>query len=363
MLIGRNEGARLDRALRAVRGQLEQVVYVDSGSTDGSVAFARSVGAEVVELDTSRGFSAARARDAGLNRLLELDREITLVQFIDGDCEIVPGWLEHARAAMAEHDDVAVVCGRRRERHPENSVYNRLIDLEWDTPVGEAKSCGGDALYRVTAYRQAGGFDPTVTAGEEPELCRRMRAEGWRVLRLNHEMTLHDADMRTFKQWWLREVRSGYGAMDVYMRTRKDDPLFADQVLRTRHWTLVLLCACCVLSIGVPILLLVLVVHPLVGLIGFFTGPLVFIALHVLQWFRERKRFLGRGVDAGDTRFFATLSLLGKWGQMVGQIRWRNQRMLGRGTSIIEYKSAEPVSAKAGPGLSDSATDGPAVNR
>jgi hypothetical protein len=46
--------------------------------------------------------------------------------------------------------------GRRRERFPEASVYNRLCDLEWDTSIGEARSCGGDFLARAGAFRDAG---------------------------------------------------------------------------------------------------------------------------------------------------------------------------------------------------------------
>ena len=60
--IGRNEGERLRRCLDSVVGKGFSVVYVDSNSTDGSVDFARSVGAEVVELDMSLPFSAARAQ-------------------------------------------------------------------------------------------------------------------------------------------------------------------------------------------------------------------------------------------------------------------------------------------------------------
>lgn len=144
--IGRNEGQRLHRSLNSVVGRGLTVVYVDSGSTDGSIELARSLGAEVVELDLSRPFTAARARNEGFERLSDLDPEVCFVQFVDGDCEVVEGWLEKAKQVLEQNPEVVVVCGRRRERSPESTVYNRLTDLEWDSPVGEATACGGDAM-------------------------------------------------------------------------------------------------------------------------------------------------------------------------------------------------------------------------
>src|SRR5699024_3532063 len=89
VLIGRNEGRRLDAALDAALaagGSLARVVYVDSGSTDGSAALARGKGVAVVELDASRPFSAARARNAGFAHLSQDGVGPRWVQFVDGDC-------------------------------------------------------------------------------------------------------------------------------------------------------------------------------------------------------------------------------------------------------------------------------------
>src|SRR5688572_6905256 len=181
VIIGRNEGERLRRCLHSVLRDGRRVVYVDSGSEDGSPSYARTVGAEVVELDMFRPFTAARARNAGLGRLLESEPDTDFVQFVDGDCEIVGGWLDLAARRLAADTDTAAVCGRLRERYPERSIYNRLCDLEWNTPVGERESCGGIAMYRVADVAAAGGFDPTIAAGEEPELCMRLRRLGKRI--------------------------------------------------------------------------------------------------------------------------------------------------------------------------------------
>ncbi|MDF1728363.1 MAG: glycosyltransferase, partial [Sulfitobacter sp.] len=207
VVIGRNEGARLVACLETLQGRVGQIVYVDSGSTDGSQAAARALGAEVLALDLSRPFTAARARNEGLARV---DPQTEFVQFLDGDCCLRKGWLEAASDFLAHRPEVAVVCGRRRERHPEASIYNRLIDREWDTPLGEARACGGDALMRAAALHEVGGYRDSLIAGEEPELCVRLRARGWKVWRLDREMTWHDAELTRLGQWWQRSKRAGH---------------------------------------------------------------------------------------------------------------------------------------------------------
>ncbi len=140
--------------------------------------------------------------------------------FVDGDCEVVAGWLVRAEHELATRPELAVVCGRRREARPERSVFNRLADLEWDTPIGLAASCGGDALFRVADFRAVGGFDPTAKAGEEPELCQRLRQNGRAIARIDAEMTRHDLNMTRFSEWWRRQLRVGYHGSDIEARFR-----------------------------------------------------------------------------------------------------------------------------------------------
>ena len=215
VVIGRNEGKRLISCLVSVKAETNKIVYVDSGSTDDSVLAAERIGVSVTRLDLTLPFTAARARNDGFGAIKRLWPYVNYVQFIDGDCELVHGWLEAALAFMKQEQSIAIVCGRRRERHPEQSVYNRLCDLEWDTPVGETTACGGDSLIRVSAFEMVGGYQPQLIAGEEPELCVRLRENGWKIWRLNAEMTRHDAAMIHFSQWWIRAVRSGCGYAQV----------------------------------------------------------------------------------------------------------------------------------------------------
>ncbi len=220
VVIGRNEGERLLCCLRSVGVGERPVVYVDSGSDDDSVKDALDLGAEVVNLDISIPFTAARARNAGWQRLLEMWPQVQLVQFLDGDCELVDGWIEKSKKVIFEQR-VAVVCGRRRERFPNRNFYHRLCDMEWDTPVGEADACGGDALMRIEALQQVGGFDDSSIAGEEPELCFRLRQAGWKILRIDADMTMHDAAMFRLRQWWQRSKRAGHAYAGNYRRHKQ----------------------------------------------------------------------------------------------------------------------------------------------
>src|SRR5262245_22918014 len=116
--IGRNEGERLRRCLESAL-TAAAVVYVDSGSTDGSTQWARDLGVDVVDLDITAPFTAARARNVGFRRILEIVPDLRYVQFVDGDCILVEDWPKRACSFLQLHVDVSAVCGRRRERYPE----------------------------------------------------------------------------------------------------------------------------------------------------------------------------------------------------------------------------------------------------
>ncbi len=316
VVIGRNEGDRLIRCFNSVRGRVAHIVYVDSGSTDGSVAAARAHGVHVVELDLNKPFTAARARNEGLAALLDLS-PVEYVQFIDGDCELQRGWLTVALPFLQSSKDAAVAFGRRRERFPEASVYNRLCDWEWDRPVGEAESCGGDALMRTRALQQVGGYNPNLIAGEEPDLCVRMREKGWRIWRLDHEMTLHDAAMTRFGQWWARTRRAGH-AFAEGAALHGSGP--------TRHWVRETRKA----------VIWGLVLPSMIVLAALILGPwgLVGLAIYPLQLVRLALRE-GGGKAAWERAFFL---VIGKFPEALGVVQYWWGRLSGRRGRLIEYK-------------------------
>ena len=311
VIIGRNEGERLVACLASLAGRANPLVYVDSGSTDGSVETAERAGARVVRLDLSTAFTAARARNVGLEvAIAQANPEF--VQFVDGDCEVRDGWLDTARRFLDGSPRTAVVCGRRRERHPDASIWNRLIDREWDTPVGEAAACGGDAMIRVAALAEVGGFDPALIAGEEPEMCLRLRRAGWTIHRLDAEMTLHDAAMTRFSQWWRRNVRAGHVAAEgLAMHGSGPERYNVDRVSRALLW-----------GAGVPLL----------AIAG---SALSSWALAILvAWPAQVARLVLRG-EPLERAVFLTL---GKLPEAQGVLGYRFDRLRGHRRGLIEYK-------------------------
>lgn len=306
VVIGRNEGARLVACLASLTGQVRRLVYVDSGSTDGSVKAAQAAGAEVVVLDMEQPFTAARARNAGLAVLADNPPEF--VQLVDGDCAVQPGWIAAALAGFVAHPAAVVLCGRRRERFPEASVYNALADREWDTPVGPALACGGDALMRFTAVQAVGGYEASLIAGEEPDLCRRLRAAGGEIWRIDAEMTLHDAAMTRFSQWWKRAVRAGHAFAEG--AARHGFSHWGAETRRALIWG-------AALPVGIVV---AEVIHPAAWLIGL---------AYPLQLLRLARR---------EGWVWATFSLLGKFAEARGAIGYYLMRLRGKRAGLIEYK-------------------------
>ena len=310
--IGRNEGERLVRCLASIDAGVP-VVYVDSASTDGSQDAAAAAGAIVHPLDLSRPFTAARARQEGVDLLFARFPDTSYIMFVDGDCELEAGWLGKAAAFLTENPEFAAVCGRRRERHPEASFYNALADYEWTTPVGEAAACGGDAMMRADAYRAAGGFDAGMIAGEEPELCGRLRAKGWRIMRIDAAMTIHDAATYRFGQWWRRGVRSGFGYAQAWWVTRtRGQGLFGRELFRAFAW-----------AVGLPLVSLAgaLLIHPLLILLW----PAMNL-VHLARW-------AGR-VGAKH----ASIASIAHFAEAAGALRFGWRAMRGHAGGTLEYK-------------------------
>ena len=320
VIIGRNEGQRLVRCLESVVGTAAQVVYVDSGSTDGSAAKARALGADVVELEMSRPFTAALARNAGWRRLVAIAPQATTVHFLDGDCEVVPGWLPAAHEALASYPGRAVVCGRRRERFPDASAFNRQCEIEWNAASGEIRSCGGDALMRLDALAAVGGYRESLIAGEEPELCVRLRGAGWKIWRLGRDMVWHDAAITRWSQWWKRSKRAGHAfAEGAFLHGAPPERHYVAEERRALIW-----------GAGLPLAILA------IGLAR--PAGFLLLALYPLQMLRLalRPQAAAREADAVWSRAFFLVA--GRFPEAAGVLLFRWHRFRGRASALIEYK-------------------------
>jgi cellulose synthase/poly-beta-1,6-N-acetylglucosamine synthase-like glycosyltransferase len=233
VIIGRNEGERLERCIlsaQAIEGwNPAEIVYVDSGSTDGSLDLAARLGATVLPLPPG-AFTAARARNFGWRHAAG-----ELVLFLDGDTILNAGFPLAALAELQKNPTNAAAWGHRREVCPCLSVYVRILDLDWVYLPAETLYFGGDVLIRRAALEAVHGFDETLIAGEEPEMCRRMRPLGWRIQHIDVPMTLHDLAITRFSQYWRRSQRAGYAFAAVAARFRStSDPFWSAETRRNR---------------------------------------------------------------------------------------------------------------------------------
>jgi glycosyltransferase involved in cell wall biosynthesis len=320
VVIGRNEGARLQACLASLQGQVRRVIYVDSGSADGSIVLAQTMGATAIALDLSLPFTAARARNTGLAALTDDPPEF--VQFIDGDCALRDGWVTKAVAFLQHTPQAAVACGRRRELFPEASLYNRLCDDEWDTPLGEARACGGDALIRYKSLIEAGGYRADLIAGEEPELCVRLRQAGWTIWRLDTEMTWHDAAITRFAQWFKRARRAGHAfAEGAALHGAPPEFHWAAETRRAMIWGGFL-----------PLFILLgsVLIHPaLVVLLALYPAQVVRLAL------KDQNTGVWPSSWVWQKAFFLTLS---KLPEALGVLDFKRGQLTKRRSRIIEYK-------------------------
>lgn len=320
VIIGRNEGERLQQCFSSLLDHVKAIVYVDSGSTDGSIALARNLKIPVVSLDLCTPFTAARARNAGVIELLKQQPDLLYIQFVDGDCELNSDWVHQASVFLSKHQQHAVVCGRRRERFPDHSVYNTLCDIEWDTPIGDVDACGGDALVRAKAFLSVDGYRDDMIAGEEPEMCFRMRRLGWKIRRLDTEMTLHDAAITSFRQWWKRSQRAGYAYAEGFF-------LHGQTTERYRQREL---CSILTWSIILPLLIFIISIQ--------FPWALALLLLYPLQVCRLTLQNRANTHVLSSNFWYALFTTGGKFAQLTGIWRYWLNRMKKRKGTLIEYK-------------------------
>lgn len=322
VVIGRNEGERLAPSLRSVLNAGLPVVYADSGSTDRSCEVAREFGIAVVELDPSRPFSAARGRNEGLDEARRRWPQIDYVMFLDGDCVLDPSFPAAAVAAFEQGTDCAVVTGHLAERHPDASIYNRLCAIEWRSATGQIASTGlgGIIAVRISAFRDVGGFDEQVIAGEEPDLGIRLTRAGYIMFKIDVPMAVHDAEMTSFGEWWTRSMRSGHGVAQLFERHGRTTLRVGRRELRSAlFWGFVL-----------PAVMLALL-WPTRGL------SLLLLGGYGLLGWRVFRYYSGTGLSRADAWLMTRFILYSRFAEFAGILRYCVNRLRGR-FHIIEYK-------------------------
>lgn len=323
VVIGRNEGHRLARclesvaAMRGVSGQ--QTIYVDSASTDESPAIAQAFDTEVIVLRAEHS-TAARGRNAGWR-----SARAPFILFLDGDTVLHEDFPRRALDALAHDSTVAAVWGHRREIYPAHSIYNRVLDLDWIYPPGESAFCGGDVVIRRSVLEQIDGFDSALIAGEEPELCRRIRHVGHRILHIDCPMTGHDLNITHFRQYWRRALRTGHAYAEISTRFRaSSDPMWLREskgnLIRGSFWVGSLVGS--VASLGFSPIPLMLWIGVLVGLSGRSGWK--------ARWKAPNQPYL--------LLMYGMHSQLQQIPMLIGQLQFAWNRKAGRRRRLIEYK-------------------------
>jgi hypothetical protein len=201
-----------------------------------------------------------------------------------------------------------------------------VLDLDWVYAPGETLFFGGDVLVRRAALESVGGFDEKLIAGEEPEMCRRMRNQGWRIQHIDFPMTLHDLAITRFSQYWRRATRAGYAFASVSARFRAtSDPFWSSDARRNRirgaFWLLSPL-----LAIAISIWLL---------------SPLPFaLWLLLLLAVTLRSAWLSRwkSDDRKSLILYGLLSHLQQIPIFFGQLQF----LMNRDQKLMEYKDVAP---------------------
>ena len=302
---------------------------MDSGSSDDSVSAAARDGTSVVELEIPPDFTAARARNAGLAKLLAENPGLEFFQTVDGDCEIDGDWMAAGLSALRAEPDLGGVFGRLHERYPDRSVYNAICDDDWNVPVGEVTILGGVALLRVSAFREVGLYNATMIAGEEPDLAMRMRGCGWRLRRIDAAMGFHDVDITSFSQWCTRTRRTGHAYAELAHRYPDGRaPNWPRTALSIVFW-----------GGGMPLALaLSVVLACFAGSYWWIVAALLFLVWPIRMLQIAKAKF-ARGLPIKVCFAAGATIMIGKIPQLFGLLEYHRNRVIGRRSRIIEHKS------------------------
>ena len=176
---------------------------------------------------------------------------------------------------------------------------------------------------KVDAVVNVGCYASDLIAGEDPELCHRLRKAGGAIGRLDCEMTLHDAALLRLGQWWRRQTRSGHAFANLVFRHRHEpDPH------RVRRLASILLWGGCLPAVSLAL------AWPTGGWSVLLLGGLGVPWARVYNDTRRSKRR-----RPGEAAIYASACLLGKVAEVQGAATFAwNHFVRRRASELIEYK-------------------------
>jgi glycosyltransferase involved in cell wall biosynthesis len=200
VLISKNQAWNISRLIESVLQEAEcvdshEVILVDSASTDKTVEMAIRYPVNILRLRPGQKLSPAIGRYVGYQRT-----QGQFVLFLDGDMELLPGWLESALHVLGDIHDAAVLAGGVIDVLPsetsESAIPLAQAQMDSTDVPSEVRYVGGAALYRRSVLGEVKSFNPFLDSEEESELCLRIRHAGYRILQIDRPMVYHYATGR-----------------------------------------------------------------------------------------------------------------------------------------------------------------------
>lgn len=199
-----------------------EVILVDSLSTDRTVEIARHYPVRIIQF--------SHKTDCGCASAVQLGYQYAQGEYLyvlDGDMVLQPGFLSAALDYLESNADVAGVAGKLLDTSINNwADKRRASEAEALQEIKEVSELGGGGLYRRKAIESVGYLAHRwLPACEEAELGDRLRAKGWRLVRLPEIAVLHtgyseSTSQMLFRLWRNRRLHA-YG---MYLRSALGHP-------------------------------------------------------------------------------------------------------------------------------------------
>lgn len=210
----KNDACRLRVLLVSLSRQnvAHQIVVVDNGSSDASVAVAKEFGASVFD---GVGLKVGALRNLGVSQTTK-----EVLAFCDSDHEVPEDWLDQGLRVLAKSPEI-VACGSYCLPPPDGTWVQRVwaihrlrshqrgrIDVDW---LG-----AGNMFLRRSDFVRVGGFSEGLIAAEDVDLCHRIRANGGRVVCDPTIRNVHHGEPRTLSQFFRKEYWRGSSGLKAW---------------------------------------------------------------------------------------------------------------------------------------------------
>ena len=143
-----------------------------------------------------------------------------ILAFVDSDHEIDRSWIETAVEVLSE--PTVAATGSRLSDPAERQLGPAAIRRAANAAARAAKRCPGSAAAispsSAPSFERVGGFDASLTACEDVDLCNRLRLAGHRIVADPALRSIHFGDPRTLKALFFGELWRGRDNLRVTFR-------------------------------------------------------------------------------------------------------------------------------------------------